>query len=106
MFGLDAWQQWYDAAGIAVSVITPGSDMKVRIEWSTDHGGQTSVHDCMRERDQREHQWDRLTTVGVSTAAAAGGESAIAGGTWSDQRLHDMQDEEHHQRTKHKKHEQ
>ena len=40
MFGLDAWQQWYDAAGIAVSVITPGSDMKVWIEWSNDHGGQ------------------------------------------------------------------
>ena len=40
MFGLDAWQQWYDAAGIAVPVITPGSEMKVRIEWSADHGGQ------------------------------------------------------------------
>jgi len=38
--GLDAWQQWYDAAGIAVPVITPGSDMKVRVELSTDHGGQ------------------------------------------------------------------
>ena len=40
MFGMDAWQQWYDAAGIDVPVSTPGSDMKVQSEWSTDHGGQ------------------------------------------------------------------
>jgi len=39
--GLDVWQKWYDHGGIAVPVLTPGSDMRVRAELSTDHGGQS-----------------------------------------------------------------
>jgi len=38
--GLSAWQKWYDAGGIAVPVITPGSDMRVRAKMTADHGGQ------------------------------------------------------------------
>jgi len=38
--GLDVWQKWYDAAGIAVPVLTPGSDVMVKAEMNADHGGQ------------------------------------------------------------------
>jgi len=38
--GLDVWQKWYDAAGIAVPVLTPGSDIRIRAEMNADHGGQ------------------------------------------------------------------
>jgi len=38
--GLNVWQKWYDAGGIDVPVITPGSDMKMRARMTADHGGQ------------------------------------------------------------------
>ena len=38
--GLSAWQPWYDAGGVAVPVVTPGSDMKVEVTLTADHGGE------------------------------------------------------------------
>jgi len=38
--GLDVWQKWYDAAGIDVPVLTPGSDFELTAEMDADHGGQ------------------------------------------------------------------
>jgi len=38
--GLGLWQQWYDAKNVEVPLLTPGSDMKVSIKLTADHGGQ------------------------------------------------------------------
>jgi len=38
--GLEVWQEWYDAAGLPVPVLTPGSDLSVAAEITADHGGQ------------------------------------------------------------------
>lgn len=38
--GLDLWQQWYDEAGFAVPLLTPGTDLRVRAKITADHGGQ------------------------------------------------------------------
>jgi len=38
--GLDVWQKWYDAAGLSVPVLTPGSDMRVDVTLTAEHGGQ------------------------------------------------------------------
>merc|ERR1719211_788942 len=38
--GLSVWQPWYDAGGVAVPVVTPGSDMKVEVTLTADHGGE------------------------------------------------------------------
>jgi len=38
--GIDVWQKWYDAAGFAVPVLTPGSDMRVDVTITAEHGGQ------------------------------------------------------------------
>merc|ERR1719384_1748954 len=38
--GLDIWQKWYDAAGLSVPVLTPGSDMRVDVTLTAEHGGQ------------------------------------------------------------------
>jgi len=38
--GLDVWQQWYDQTNTPVPVLTPGTDMKVTVKISAEHGGQ------------------------------------------------------------------
>jgi len=38
--GLSVWQKWYDASGIQVPVLRPGSDMMVEAKIDADHGGQ------------------------------------------------------------------
>jgi len=38
--GLSTWQAWYDAGGVAVPVITPGSDFEVEVKLTADHGGE------------------------------------------------------------------
>jgi len=38
--GLNVWQKWYDAAGIPVPELNPGSDFRVDAEMNADHGGQ------------------------------------------------------------------
>lgn len=38
--GLSVWQQWYDAGGVAVPVMTPGSDFRVEVRLPADHGGE------------------------------------------------------------------
>jgi len=38
--GLDVWQQWYDQTNTAVPVLTPGTDVKVEVKISAEHGGQ------------------------------------------------------------------
>jgi len=38
--GTDVWQQWYDASGLAMPELTPGSDFKVSQLMNADHGGQ------------------------------------------------------------------
>jgi len=38
--GLNVWQKWYDAAGLSVPVLTPGSDMRVDVTITAEHGGQ------------------------------------------------------------------
>ena len=38
--GLDVWQKWYDAANVAVPVLTPGSDLKLGVTMAVEHGGQ------------------------------------------------------------------
>jgi len=53
--GLSVWQKWYDAAGVAVPVVTPGSDMQMRAKKTADHGGQAWV------------QLSCATTVGLDT---------------------------------------
>jgi len=41
--GTDVWQEWYDASGLAMPVLTPGSDMKISQLMNADHGGQVWV---------------------------------------------------------------
>jgi len=41
--GTDVWQQWYDASGLAMPTLTPGSDFKVSQLMNADHGGQVWV---------------------------------------------------------------
>jgi len=38
--GLDVWQKWYDAAGRQPPSLVPGSDMRLAIRLTADHGGQ------------------------------------------------------------------
>ena len=39
--GLDTWQQWYDAAGVDVPKIVPGTRLDLNITLTIDHGGQS-----------------------------------------------------------------
>jgi len=39
--GLELWQQWYDASGFSVPVLTPGSDLRVTPRMTVEHGGQS-----------------------------------------------------------------
>jgi len=41
--GTDVWQQWYDASGVAMPELTPGSDFEVNQLMNADHGGQAWV---------------------------------------------------------------
>merc|ERR1719350_1129572 len=38
--GLDVWQKWYDQTNTPVPVLTPGTDMEVRVKVTAEHGGQ------------------------------------------------------------------
>jgi len=38
--GLSVWQKWYDAGGVPVPVMTPGSDFRVDVTLTADHGGE------------------------------------------------------------------
>jgi len=37
--GLDVWQKWYDASGVPVPTLTPGSNLEVSATLTADHGG-------------------------------------------------------------------
>merc|ERR1719437_113930 len=41
--GTDVWQQWYDASGLPMPELTPGSDFKISQLMNADHGGQVWV---------------------------------------------------------------
>jgi len=38
--GLDVWQEWYDQTNTPVPVLTPGTDLRVGVKITAEHGGQ------------------------------------------------------------------
>merc|ERR1712086_412923 len=59
-YGLSLWQQWYDAAGVAVPHITPGTDWVVNATLTIDHGGQAWMSIACADKIIEANNWTLL----------------------------------------------
>jgi len=55
--GTQVWQQWYDASGLAMPELTPGSDMKISQLMNADHGGQVWVMAACGDEINEDLNW-------------------------------------------------
>jgi len=59
-YGLSLWQQWYDAAGVTVPHITPGTDWVVNATLTIDHGGQAWMSIACADKITEANNWTLL----------------------------------------------
>merc|ERR1712232_626123 len=58
--GLQTWQKWYDAGGVDVPILTPGSELEVSASINADHGGQAWMMISCGDRIEDSLPWTVL----------------------------------------------